>query len=72
MDDSSIKAPLDGFVSQISVEDGDTVQANTAILDVVDPSVVEVDGIVDEIDVLSIRLGIRAKVTVDALQGATL
>jgi len=72
VDDSSIKAPLDGFVSQISVEDGDTVQANTAILDVVDPSVIEVDGIVDEIDVLSIQLGIRAKVTVDALRGATL
>jgi len=72
LNDSSIKAPLDGFVSQINAEDGDTVQANTAILDVVDPSVVEVDGIVDEIDVLSVQLGIPAKVTVDALQGTTL
>ena len=72
LDDSSIKAPLDGFVSQVSVEDGDNVQPNTAILDVVDPTVVEVDGIVDEIDVLSVRLGIRANVTVDALQGTTL
>ena len=70
--DSSIKAPIDGFVSLITVEDGDTVQSKTAILEVVDPSVVEVDGVVDEIDVLSVQLGIRANVTVDALQGTTL
>ena len=72
LDDSTISAPFAGFVSQLNIESGDTVQANTAILDIVDPSVVEVDGIVDEIDVLSLQLGIRANVTVDALQGATL
>ena len=72
LDDSTISAPFAGFVSQLNIESGDAVQANTAILDIVDPSVVEVDGIVDEIDVLSLQLGIRANVTVDALQGATL
>lgn len=72
LDDSSMKSPLDGFVSQIAVLEGDKVESDTEILEVVDPSVVEVVGIVDEIDVLSVQLGIAANVTVDALQGRAL
>ena len=41
-------------------------------LEVIDPSVVEVDGIVDEIDVLLIREGARASVTMDSLPGQIL
>ena len=62
-----LRAPFDGLVSQVMVEVGDEVQPRTEIVEVVDPSVVEVDGIVDEIDVLSIRLGTQARVTVDAV-----
>ena len=67
--DAVLRAPTDGFVSVISVEEGDEVQARAPILEVVDPSVVEVDGIVDEIDVLSIRHGAGVEVTLDALPG---
>ena len=67
--DAVLRAPTDGFVSVINIEEGDEVQARAAILEVVDPSVVEVDGIVDEIDVLSIRLGAAVEVTLDALPG---
>ena len=70
--DAALKAPFGGFVSVVSVEDGDEVQANTPIVEVVDPSVVEVDGIVDEIDVLSVRQGSPVGVTVDALPGRIL
>ena len=43
------------------------VNANTPVFEVVDPTTVEVDGIVDEIDVLFIREGAPARVTMDAL-----
>ena len=67
--DAVLRAPTDGFVSLVNIEEGDEVQARAPILEVVDPSVVEVDGIVDEIDVLSIRQGAGVEVTLDALPG---
>ena len=67
--DAVLRAPTDGLVSLVNIEEGDEVQARAAILEVVDPSVVEVDGIVDEIDVLSIRQGAGVEVTLDALPG---
>jgi RND family efflux transporter MFP subunit len=72
LDDAVLKAPFSGFVSAVNVEEGDEVQANATIVEVVDPSVIEVDGIVDEIDVLQVQLGTRVGVTVDALQGTLL
>ena len=67
-----LKAPFDGLVSQVMVEVGDDVQPRTEIVEVVNPGVVEVDGIVDEIDVLSVRLGTQARVTVDAVPEETI
>ena len=64
-----LRSPFDGFVSQVLVDEGDDVQPKTEIAEIVDPTVVEVDGIVDEIDVLSIRLGTPVNVTVDAVPG---
>ena len=68
----SIIAPFDGFVSLVSVSEGDQVGANAAIVEVVDPSVVEMNGIVDEVDILQLREGITASVTVDAMPGRAL
>ncbi len=70
--DAVLRSPLDGFVSKVLIEQGDYVQPNTQIVEIVDPAVVEVDGIVDEIDVLSIRLGTPVRVTVDALPGESI
>ena len=67
-----MRAPFDGFVSQALVERGDDVDPDTPIVEIVDPAVVEVDGIVDEIDVLSIRLGTPVKVTLDAVPGESI
>ena len=36
--DAVLRAPTDGFVSVINVDEGDEVQARAAILEVVDPS----------------------------------
>ena len=65
--DSTITAPFDGFVSKLDVEEGDEVERHTNIMVVVDTSVVELDGGVDEIDVLETQVGAKASVEVDAL-----
>ncbi|MEC9309422.1 MAG: HlyD family efflux transporter periplasmic adaptor subunit [Chloroflexota bacterium] len=72
LEDSVIKAPHAGFISVISAEVGDRVGANAPIVEVVDPSVVEMDGIVDEVDILLLTEGQAASVTVDALPDRTL
>jgi len=72
LDDASIKAPFAGFISLVSVEEGDQVGANAAVVEVVDPSVVEMDGIVDEVDILLLSEGLLASVTIDALPGRVL
>ena len=69
---ATLEAPWNGIVSIVNVEPDQPVNANTPALEIVDPSVVEVDGVVDEIDVLFIREGARAEVTMDALPGQAL
>jgi HlyD family secretion protein len=82
VEDSTLRSPIDGLVTVVNVEEGDEVQASagdggsgldasSVIVEVVDTTVVEIDGIVDEIDVLSVQEGIPVKVTLDALPGQT-
>ena len=66
--DASLKAPWDGFVSRVDVEAGKDVKATDIVAVLVDTSVVEVDGSVDEVDVLKIQLDNAAVVEVDALE----
>ena len=72
LEDATLTAPWDGIVSLVNVEAGQEVKSNTQILELVDPTVIEVDGIVDEIDVLFIQIGAKAQVTMDALAGQVL
>ncbi|MCZ6788638.1 MAG: efflux RND transporter periplasmic adaptor subunit, partial [Chloroflexi bacterium] len=72
LEDATLQAPMAGIISLVNVEAGQAVNANTTVVEVVDPSVVEVDGVVDEIDVLFIQQGARAEVTLDALPGQVL
>ena len=64
---ATLKAPFDGFVSAVNIEPGDAANTNQAAVLVVDPTQAEVDGIVDEIDALSVSIGAAATVTMDAL-----
>ena len=72
LEGSTIKAPAAGVVSLVNVEAGQNVNANAPIVEIIDPTVIELDGIVDEIDVLFVREGARATVTMDALPGEVL
>ena len=69
---ASITAPWDGVVTAVDVEVGDDVSSNTQAMEIVDPTVVEVDGAIDEMDVLFLREGATASITMDALPGQTL
>ena len=62
-----VVAPFDGVVADVNVKPGDEVNANTVIIELIDPSAFEMSAIVDEIDVAQLRLGQKATVTLDAL-----
>ncbi|WP_342822697.1 HlyD family efflux transporter periplasmic adaptor subunit [Candidatus Lucifugimonas marina] len=64
---ANMSAPFTGIISSISVEPGDPVSRSTPTIDILDPSVVTLDGTIDEIDVLSLKIGDTVAVTLDAL-----
>ena len=72
LEGATLRSPMAGVVSLVNVEAGQSVNPNTVIVEVVDPTVVEVDGIVDEIDVLFVRVGAQSAVIMDALPGGVL
>ncbi len=69
LEEATLRAPIAGIVSAVHLEEGDSVGAETVVAEIVDTRVVEIDGVVDEIDVLSIAVGTEAGVTFDALPG---
>ncbi len=71
-DASGLRAPSDGFISRVSAEEGEDIEASDVVAVLVDTGVVEVDGSVDEIDVLLIELGVEAEVKMDALPDQSL
>ena len=69
-------APVSGIVEDVSMEAGDRLGEQGAqqapSITILDPSVVEVDGSVDEIDVLAVSVGMPVAVSLSALEGQTL
>ena len=64
---STLRAPFDGVVVAVYIEVGEQVSANTRAIEIADPSIIEVSGSVDEIDVLFLREGAQAFVSLEAL-----
>ena len=69
---TAITAPIDGVVETVNIEAGGAVTLTGFAFEIVDTAVAEVDGVVDEIDVLFLNVGAEAAVTMDALLGQTL
>jgi multidrug efflux pump subunit AcrA (membrane-fusion protein) len=69
---ANLLAPFDGVVSSISVDVGDPVNRSTPTIDILDPNIVTIEGNVDEIDVLSLKVGDKVAVVLDALPDETL
>ena len=66
------RAPFDGIVISVNIKVGQQVNVSTQAFEIADPSTVEVSGSVDEIDVLYLRVGAQAFVSLEALGGQTL
>jgi len=67
-----ITAPFKGFVTQVNVEGGDEIKTGTIAVVIADPNKFEAEILVSEMDILQIKEGGAARVTVDAMSGLTL
>ncbi len=70
--ESVITAPWDGIVTTVRIEEGEEVSLGVAAIVMVDPTVVQVAGTIDEIDVLFVRIGAETSVSMDAFPGQSL
>ena len=70
-------APLDGVVTNLSVRAGESVvpglqnQAGTNIMTIADMSLITAEVKVDETDIVSVKLGQLAEITIDAIPNKT-
>jgi HlyD family secretion protein len=68
----TLVSPMDGLVSRLNIEEGETVlvgtmnNPGTVLLTVADMSVVQAELEVDETDIIDVALGQPARVTIDA------
>ena len=66
-EDSTLKAPWNGYIASIPVEVGQEIEPFEVILTVINSGIVNIEGSVDEIDVLSLRREEPVTVAIDAL-----
>ncbi len=70
---TELYAPFDGVIASVPVKEGDKISganyASTFVAHLIDPTVIEVEGLLDEVDRPLVALGQEALVTVDALPG---
>ena len=62
-----IIAPFDGIVTGIDMKEGERISAAIAVVSLVDPTSIKMDGVIDEMDVSKVKLGQEAIITLDAL-----
>jgi RND family efflux transporter MFP subunit len=66
---TSLRSPLDGWVSERNVEDGESVKAEDPVLTVVDTRMLELKGQVGAVDAARVRAGQKVTFTLDAMPG---
>jgi HlyD family secretion protein len=77
LDKTISRAPFDGLVTDVPVREGETVvvgiqnSGGSTLMTLADMSVITAEVKVDETDIVNLRLGQSADVTVDALPGRT-
>lgn len=74
LDYATIRSPLDGVVSQVTAQEGETVVAGLQVanlITVLDPTRLEMWVYVDETDVGQVKPGMTVEFTVDSLPGQT-
>jgi HlyD family secretion protein len=72
LDDATITAPTSGIITSVNIKEGDVLTSATfaaPAFRVVDPTNLEMTGLIDEMDVADIALGQDVIITLDALPG---
>jgi len=69
LEDAKLVAPFNGYVNNITIKEGDRVDLGSPTMTLVNPDILEIDAIVDEIDVLKVKTGQDAIITFDVLPG---
>ncbi|MFC2002245.1 efflux RND transporter periplasmic adaptor subunit [Chloroflexota bacterium] len=71
-DSPEVKAPFTGFITKVNVSGGEEIKKGTVAVTLADPSKFEADIMVSEMDILQVKLGGEAEVSVDAIPGMSL
>ena len=66
---ATIRAPFSGIISLVSVEPDDEVNEDSRAIAIVDPTSVEVGGVIDGVDIAFVTEGAKASVTMNSLPG---
>lgn len=72
LDEINLKAPFDGILAQWYVKEGDVVSPAVPAAVVMDPSAMQFEIQIDEIDVVEVKPGQAVKIELDALPGLAL
>ena len=72
LENATLVSPIDGLIATVNINPGDSVGANTVAIEIVDPSIMQINGVLDEIDVPSVRIGQKANITLSSLSDLTL
>jgi len=67
LDEATLTVLFDGVVASVYVDEGDTILSTTTIIHLLDPTSMELEVEVDEIDIPVVKLGQRVIIEVDAL-----
>ena len=67
-----LRAPIAGIVGLVNVEEDDLISRDSRVLEIVDPSVVVVDGLIDANDIGLVRLDSPARVNIESVPGYAL
>lgn len=71
LNDYKIIAPIDGVITKMTNKVGDTIKAGDELSDVSDPTQMQFDIPVDELDIAKLKVGQETSITVDALPVTT-
>lgn len=66
---TTIRSPIDGWVSDRLAEEGESVKSDDPVFTVVDPRTLELKGQVGAVDAAKVRVGQAVTFTVDAMPG---
>lgn len=72
LEKARLLAPFDGVIFNLTAEPGQSISPGTIVMQIVDPSKVRIDALVDEVDVARVRNEQEVELAFDALPGIRL